>query len=152
MRILFETKIPSPVDTVFDFHRCARRLELLHRGWPRVRLLACEPFVRVGGETWVEISFSSLTPLVLGFRHTHFAPPFRFGERLIHGPFSVFSHEHEFASMPGGTLVRDLLEVQLPGHYGGDPLVRRAVAPCLVRMFAERASRLVHLARRGPYR
>ncbi len=149
MRFHFETKVPSPLDAVFAFHRSARRLELLHGGWPRLRLLACEPLVRLGGETWIEISFSPLTPLALGFRHTLFVPPFRFGERLIHGPFSVFTHEHQFLVVPGGTLVRDLVEVRLPLYYGGEPIVRRAVAPCLARMFAGRAVRLGQLARDG---
>lgn len=147
MDFRFETILALPPEPVFAFHASAARLELLHQDWPRVRLLAYEPHVRVGGETWIEISLSSHVPMALGFRHTHFKSPSYFGERLIHGPFSCFVHDHEFERVPEGTLVRDLLKVQLPWHYGGETTVRRAVAPCLIRMFRERGTALRRTAR-----
>jgi len=145
----FETIVPFPLESVFAFHESAARLELLHLGRPKVRVLAHEPRVRVGGETWIEISLLGLVPLALGFRHTHFEAPTGFGERLIHGPFSWFVHNHEFAPAPGGTLVRDLLEIRLPWYYGGETMMRTAVAPRLTRMFHERAEALNRLVENG---
>lgn len=112
-------------------------------------MLHHEDQVRVGRETWVEVTVAGFIPMVLGFRHTLFQPPIRFGEELIHGPFSRFTHIHEFLPWDGNSMVRDLLEVCLPWHYGGEAGMRRAIAPAIRRMFQYRAQTLVRLAKEG---
>src|SRR5689334_18630179 len=96
MYLCFEHIVPVSRDSVFRFFQNPARLELLHAGWSKVRLLHHENQVRIGAETWVEVTVAGFIPMVLGFRHTLFEPPVRFGEEAIHSPFSRFTHIHEF--------------------------------------------------------
>jgi ligand-binding SRPBCC domain-containing protein len=149
MRFHFEHNVPLPMERLFSFFENPERIELLHAGWSKLRLLHCENRVRVGAETWVELMIAGCIPMVLGFRHCLFEPPFRFGEQAIHGPFSKFLHIHEFAAQNRGTVVRDLLEVSLPWHYGPETIMRRLVAPGITRMFHSRAVALKRLVDAG---
>lgn len=75
MRFCFEHLVPASRDSVFRFFQNPARLDLLHAGWSKVRLLHHENQVRVGAETWVEVTVAGLIPIVLGFRHTLFEFP-----------------------------------------------------------------------------
>ncbi len=145
MRFSFEHIVRLPRERLFGFFKNPEGLEVLHAGWSKVRLLAHETRVRVGAETWIEFTLAGCLPLVLGFRHTFFEPPIRFGEKAIHGPFSRFVHIHEFEPLAGGTLVRDLLEVSLPWHYGGEIAVRHLAARQITQLFQGRARALDRL-------
>jgi len=149
MHFCFETLVPVSHDSAFRFFQNPSQLELLHARSPRVRLLHHENQVRIGAETWVEVTVAGCIPLVLGFRHTLFEPPCRFGEEAIHGPFSKFTHVHEFIDRDGITMVRDLLEVCWPWYYGGKAVLRYGVAPAIRRMFQHRAAVLIDLANNG---
>ena len=149
MQFRFEHRVRLPRERLFSFFANPEGLEVLHAGWSRIGLLAHENQVRVGAETWVEITLAGCLPMVLGFRHILFEAPFRFGEQAIHGPFSKFVHLHEFEPLAGGTLVRDLLEVSLPWHYGGEGAVRHVLARHITKMFQHRAQALDRLARDG---
>jgi len=149
MHFCFEQTVPVARERVFGFFENPKRLEILHAGFPKIRLLHLEPQVRVGGELWVEVMFAGLIPMVLGFQHTLFEPPVRFGEVATHGLFSRFVHIHEFVVCDRSTVVRDVLEICLPWHYGGEAVVRHAVAPMIRRMFNERADALRRLAGNG---
>ena len=60
-----------------------------------------------------------------------YEPDCRFGETLIHGPFERFTHLHEFDETAEGTVVRDILEVQLSWQYGGRFATQHLVANAL---------------------
>jgi ligand-binding SRPBCC domain-containing protein len=149
MNLCFETHVPVSRDKVFRFFQNPARLEVLHAGWPRVRVLHHENQVRIGAQTWVEVTLGGCIPIVLGFRHTLFESPVRFGEVAIHGPFSKFTHVHEFTERDGMTVVRDLLEVCWPWCYGGKAVLRYSVVPAIRRMFQHRAEVLIRLANNG---
>jgi ligand-binding SRPBCC domain-containing protein len=112
-------------------------------------VLRHEGRLRVGGETWVEQTIAGFVPVVLGFRHTVLEAPLRFGEELIHGPFSSFQHLHEFEENSGKTLVRDLLDVEWPWQFGGNLALKRMVRPSIRRMFQGRAEAMERLAQDG---
>lgn len=149
MRFLFEHLVPLDRGSVFEFFQNPARLALLHAGWSRLRLLHHQAHVHVGAQTWVEVPFAGFIPLVLGFRHALFEPPVRFSEEAIHGPFSCFSHTHEFIDHGSNTLVRDILELRLPWYYGGNTAIRYAVAPVVRKMFHHRAQALLRLITNG---
>jgi ligand-binding SRPBCC domain-containing protein len=149
MRFCFEHTVPLPREVVFAFFENPERLELLHAGWSKVRLLRHEKQVRVGAQTWIEATLGGFVPMVLGFQHTLFEPPVRFGEEAFHGPFSKFAHIHEFHPRGLDTVVHDLLDIRLPPQYGGETMVRRIVSPRVVRMFQFRAQALGHLVTAG---
>jgi len=152
LHFCFEHLVSAPRNSVFRFFQNPTRLELLHSGWPKIRLLHHESRVGLGAEIWVEVRLVGFIPLVLGFRHTLFEPSIRFGEEAIHGPFSRFIHIHEFIPQDENTLVRDLLEVSLPWHYGGEAVMRHGVAPTMRRMFHNRADNLIRLVNHGVLR
>ena len=147
MELCFEHSVPLPRATVFAFHENPGCIAALHAGWSRLRLLAHDPQLRVGAEIWIEAG--DLIPLVLGFRCTVFEPPQRFGEELIHGPFARFGHIHDFREAAGSTVIRDLLEVEMPWQYGGKMATRTVVAPLLTRMFRQRAEAMRRLVANG---
>jgi len=149
MKFCFERAIQLPRETVFAFHLKPACLALLHSGWSQLRVLKHESEVRVGGETWVEHTVAGCLPVALGYRHTRCDPPLRFAEVLIHGPFSRFTHVHEFEEHKGQTLVRDLLDVEWPWQFGGSLVLTRLVAPSIVRVFRNRGEALERLTRNG---
>jgi ligand-binding SRPBCC domain-containing protein len=152
MHFSFEQAVPLAPERVFGFFENPQRLELLHAGWSRIRLLHHETQVRVGAETWLEVTIAGFIPIVLGFRHIVFEPPARFGEEAIHGPFSTFRHIHEFTPRNGDTVVHDRLEVRLPWKYGGEAVLEHGVAPSIRKMFLNRAQALTRLVNDGTLR
>ena len=149
MQFIFEKIVPVQRKILFQFHSCPERLEVLHDGWSRTRLLKHEKRVRVGGETWVEQTIAGVLPVILGFRHIMFEPPSRFGEELIHGPFSKFHHIHEFEERKSETMVRDLVDVEWPWQYGGAVAMRLCVERGIRKMFEARGEAMMRLAQEG---
>jgi ligand-binding SRPBCC domain-containing protein len=149
MHFRFEQIIELPKAIVFAFHENPEHLVLLHHGWANVRMIRHDGHVHQGSRTWVETTIARILPVVMGFEHTVYEPPHRFGERLIHGPFSKFTHIHEFDEVNTGTIVRDLLEVELPWYYGGELAMKVSIAPMLQRTFKLRGAALMKLAQAG---
>jgi ligand-binding SRPBCC domain-containing protein len=149
MFMRFEHCVAASLDLVFRFHENPANLTRLHAKTTGLRLLHHDGNVMPGTTTWFEQTIGRTIPLVLGFRHTRYEPPFLFAEELIHGPFKQFTHTHEFATVHGGTLVRDILEVELSWVFGGSPATRLFVAPQLAVTFAQRREALESLASSG---
>lgn len=149
MEFSFEQVIPAPLGNVFAFHKTPSYLKVLMRDWPTFRLLHHEGSVLPGRSVWIEEMIAGCIPVVLGFRHTIYEPPCRFGEELIHGPFNRFVHVHEFEDQGGGTLVRDRLLISLPRYYGGALGMRWLVAPKIRQVFEYRQQALHRLAEQG---
>ncbi len=149
MKLRFESVISAPREEIFSFHTVPTCLAVLMRDWPGFRLLHHDGNVLQGSTTWFEQNVCRCIPVVMGFRHTVYQPPKRFGEEVIHGPFSRFTHVHEFEKQGGGTLVRDELDVTLPSIYGGETAMHHVVAPKIRRVFEYRHLRLSQLAEDG---
>lgn len=147
MKFVFEQVVELAVDEVFAFHRDPHNLLIILQAWPALRLLHSDGGVEVGCRNWFEVDVFGFVPMVLGFEHVVYEPPRRFGERLIHGPFRQFTHYHEFEEHPQGTLIRDVVEVSLPRHYGGELGTRLLVAARVRRVFALRAAGYRRLGR-----
>jgi ligand-binding SRPBCC domain-containing protein len=149
MRLQYQHAIALPRAAVFAFHENPENINVLHRGWSAVRTIHHDGNVKPASRTWIEATFAGILPVVLGFEHTLYEPPFRFAERQIHGPFQRFLHEHQFDEIQSATVVRDILDVELPAWYGGESAMRRLIAPRLNRIFALRCTRLSELALGG---
>jgi ligand-binding SRPBCC domain-containing protein len=149
MRFQFDTVIDLPGDVLFAFHEDPEHLVLLHRGWASFRMLHHDGCIRIGSRTWFATTIAGIVPVVLGFEHTVYDPPHRFGECLVHGPFRRFSHVHEFTDVDGRTNCSDRLDVELPWYYGGEIVMKLFVAPCLRRAFRLRGEALEELAQSG---
>lgn len=149
MQFRFEQIIDVSKESAFAFYAKPENLNLLYRESTEFRLLHSSQSVQTGGTLWVEVMVARIMPIVLGFEFTRFEPPFRFGERLIHGPFQRFTHLHEFEEASGGCCVRDLLEVELPHQYGGELTMNKLIGPAITRAFDLRANSLKQLVLRG---
>jgi len=149
MKFRFEQTIGLPRDVLFSFYGNPGHLALLHREDTAFRLLHHDGALKIGNKMWFEINVARMLPVVLGFEQTIYEPPHRFSEDLIHGPFTQFTHIHEFDEATTGTIVRDLLEVELPPYYGGELAMRTFIAPVLRRAFQLRGATLQRLAQSG---
>lgn len=149
MEFRFEHLVPAPIETVFRFHANPTHLGLLHADAAGFRLIKHCKNVYPGSTLWFEQTIAGCIPLVLGFRHTLYEPPSRFGEELIHGPFSQFTHVHKFEQTNDGTIVRDILNVQLAWQYGGSLATQLLVAPAFQSLFTYRKQALSRLAESG---
>jgi ligand-binding SRPBCC domain-containing protein len=152
MKFVFRQTIDAPRDVVFAFFRNPRCLPLLHVKEQHIRVLRHGADVRIGAETWAEVTMFGILPVVLGFRHDIFEPPRRFGETLFHGLFTKFTHVHEFRECGDRTEVVDWIEVELPWLYGGEFGARWLVAPGMKRSFAVRHRELGSLVATGELR
>ena len=145
MELVFETTIACPIDHAFQFHESHEHLSILMRGWKSFRLLHHEGSILPGRTLWIEETFAGCMPVVLGFRHKQYEPPYKFSEEIIHGPFQHFEHIHEFEDIDGYTLIRDRIEIGLPVKYGGVWADRMFVAPRMRNAFSHRHRALENL-------
>jgi ligand-binding SRPBCC domain-containing protein len=146
MKFVYECKVDADVEDLFRFHQNPANLAVLHEGLPGFRLLAhqMEPCVA----RFVQTVYG-FVPIVLQFLRCKFEPPNQFAEELTHGPFSRFRHEHHFEAADDGAVVRDVMIVELPWHFGGELAMRLFVAPNMDRVFAFRHRALKRLVAKG---
>jgi ligand-binding SRPBCC domain-containing protein len=149
MKFIFRQTIDAPREVVFAFFRNPRCLPLLHVTEKHIRVMRHGSDVRIGSETWAEVTMFGILPVVIGFRHDIFEPPARFGESLIHGPFKTFTHVHEFRQHDSKTEVIDHLDIELPWFYFGELGVKLLVWPAIKRSFATRHQELLALVNSG---
>jgi ligand-binding SRPBCC domain-containing protein len=73
-------------------------------------------------------------------------PPRRFVDMQVRGPYKSFRHEHVFEDAAGGgTLMRDIVQYELPFGILGTVAQRLLVARQLRRIFDYRARRIREL-------
>ncbi len=145
----YESRVERPLHVVFAFHRSPANLARLLGEWPGFGLLAHEQEVAEGSETWIQQRVAGMLPVAMGFLHTTYDPPRRFEETMIHGPFEVFVHSHEFVDAGVATIVRDRVRLTLPWWYGGRWMSRKVPALWLDEFFAFRHRRLAELVEAG---
>ena len=140
--------LPAPLAAVFDFYADAFNLELLTPPWLRFQVLTPPPITMAPG---VEIDYRLRLhgiPLRWRSRITAWAPPYRFVDEQIRGPYRHWVHEHTFTARNGGALARDTVTYATPGGWLADRLL---VRPDLNRIFAYRQERLAaHFAAAPP--
>jgi len=149
MEFRFEQLVSVPRETLFRFYENPAHLKLLHAGRTDFRLLQHDSSIRPGATIWVEQTIAGCIPMVMGFRHIVYEPPCLFGEEMIHGPFSLFKHIHEFEEVGEKTIVRDILNVTLKWPYGGEIGTRLFAAASIRFLFAFRSRALQRLADSG---
>ena len=137
-----EQWLPRRPDEVFDFYADAFNLERLTPAWLRFRVLTPPPIVMAAG---VEIDYRlRLRGLPMGWRSriTEWAPPHRFVDEQVRGPYRRWVHTHTFTAQDGGTLVVDRVEYGMLGGWLADRLLVRRD---LRRIFAYRQERLAEV-------
>jgi ligand-binding SRPBCC domain-containing protein len=134
--------VARPLAEVFPFYADAFNLETITPPFLRFRVLTPGPIGMRAGVTidyalrlrGVPIRWRSEIPV--------WAPPTRFVDRQVRGPYALWHHEHRFEEVPGGTLVIDEVEYRLPlgvlGSIANAALVKRD----LRRIFEYRRARI----------
>lgn len=112
--------VPRPRGAVWTFFSDPRNLEQITPDFLRFRLEADGPVPMVeGGEVGYRLSLFGL-PFAWRSRFEEVVPGERFVDVQVKGPYRRWHHLHAFEDVPGGTLVRDRVEYELPlGPLGG---------------------------------
>jgi ligand-binding SRPBCC domain-containing protein len=124
--------IPRPRGEVFAFFEDARNLERITPPALRFRILTPEPIViREGALIDYRLSLWGV-PFRWRTRIELHEPGVRFVDLQLRGPYRLWRHLHVFEDAPGGTLMRDRVEYELPlgplGALAHLLLVRRQLA------------------------
>lgn len=129
-RLEREELIPASRERVFDFFSKAENLERLTPPFLQFAILTPLPIEMKRGQ-FIEyriglggIPMNWLTEI------SEWSPPERFVDEQLRGPYRYWHHTHSFDEVSGGTLMRDVVEYELP--LG--PLGRLAHAALVQRM------------------
>jgi len=121
--------VPRPRAEVFAFFADAHNLEAITPAFLRFRIVTPGPIAMHAG-TRIEYRLS-LFGVPFGWRTLieRYEPDARFVDVQLSGPYRRWRHTHDFEDAPGGTLMRDRVEYELPlgplGALAHAALVRR---------------------------
>ncbi len=113
-KIVLETRVAAPPERCFDLSRdLDLHLHTMNESGERIVAGRDSGLIELGEEvTWEARHF--------GIRHRHtsritlFDRPRHFRDTMVKGRFAKFEHDHFFAAVDEGTLMRDILEFASP--------------------------------------
>lgn len=132
------TFINRPVDEVFHFFSNPVNLARITPPAFRLRIITPQPVVIQQG-TIIDYKIKALgIPFKWRTEITVWQPPHRFVDIQVHGPYSLWTHEHVFEAKDGGTLMHDRLQFRSPG-WVLEPLINKLlVQPKIEELFDHR--------------
>ncbi|MDH4038251.1 MAG: SRPBCC family protein [Candidatus Krumholzibacteria bacterium] len=143
--LIREQLIERPVEEVFAFYADARNLERITPPWLSFRILTDAPVeMRPGARIDYRIRVHGV-PMVWTSEIREWEPPRRFVDVQIRGPYRVWEHTHEFDAVAGGTLVRDVVNYEVPAGWLGEVVRRMVVARDVAAIFAHRREALAEI-------
>ena len=137
--------VPRPRAEVFAFFADPWNLERITPPFLRFRILTPHPLeVKAGALIDYRLS---LFGLPFGWRTVIEAwePGVRFVDRQLRGPYRLWRHTHGFEDAPGGTLMTDRVEYQLPLGPLGEVARRLLVDRQLAAIFDHRREAVARL-------
>lgn len=137
--------IPRPRALVFPFFADAHNLETITPGFLGFRVLGPRPIaMQAGALITYRLRFFGI-PFGWKTLIEVFDAPQRFVDRQLSGPYRRWQHLHTFEDVPGGTLMRDRVEYELPLGLLGDLAHALVVRRALARIFDFRRRRIAEL-------
>jgi len=139
---LFERRhdIPLPLEQVFDFFSDPHNLERITPPWLRFRVLgSTTESIQEGTELDYALRLHGV-PIRWRSRISAWAPPYRFIDEQLRGPYKAWIHEHEFEDLGQETRMTDRVCYAVPG---GSLVNRFFVRPDIERIFRYRAEQLL---------
>ncbi len=138
-------RIPQPLETVFPFFADAGNLERITPPFLRFRILTPLPVTMQAG-TRIEYHLRLIGfPIQWTTRIEDYAPPYRFVDSQLSGPYKRWVHLHEFAASGTGTLMRDVVDYDIPYGVIGTLAQKLCVARLLDRIFDYRRAAITAL-------
>lgn len=124
--------VPQPPNEVFPFFANAGNLELITPEFLHFRILTPLP-IRMEPGALIDYRLQLFAfPFHWRTRIEIFEPGQRFTDVQVSGPYRRWHHLHEFTAVPGGTLIRDVVDYELPfgllGACAQTLFVRRTLA------------------------
>jgi ligand-binding SRPBCC domain-containing protein len=106
--------LPQPRARVFAFFAEAGNLEQITPPFLHFRILTPPP-LRIQAGTLIDYRLRLFgIPVSWRTRIEVFEPPVRFTDLQLAGPYRRWHHLHEFSAVSGGTLMRDIVDYELP--------------------------------------
>jgi ligand-binding SRPBCC domain-containing protein len=141
--------VPRARSEVFAFFSDAHNLEAITPAFLRFRIATPGPIPMAPG-TVIDYRLS-LFGMPFGWRSVieRYEPEERFVDVQVKGPYETWRHLHEFSDAPGGTLVRDRVEYELPLGPLGQAARALFVRRVLERIFDHRARAIAELLAPG---
>src|SRR3954468_23130403 len=139
-----EQRLEAPPSVVFPFFADARNLEAITPPLLRFRLLTPEP-VSMGVGTFLQYALRVHgVPVRWDTLIQEWAPPRRFVDVQVRGPYRLWHHTHELEPLDGGagTLMRDTVHYAVGFGFAGEIARRTVVRRDLEAIFAFRAERV----------
>jgi hypothetical protein len=138
-----EQFIPRPLNEVFPFFADAGNLQRITPTWLNFKILTPLPLeMRPGALLDYQISLCGV-PLKWRTRIEEFTPQERFVDVQLRGPYRRWHHTHEFASVNGGTQMRDTVLYEMPFGPLGTLTHALMVRHMLKRIFDHRNETIV---------
>lgn len=129
-RLFTRMLVEQDLDTTFQFFADAGNLQRLTPPWLSFTILTPPPIaMHTGALIDYRISIRGV-PLRWRTEITEWAPPFRFADSQVRGPYRLWHHVHAFRAVEGGTLIEDTV------HY--NPFGGRLVHDLFVKGDLER--------------
>jgi ligand-binding SRPBCC domain-containing protein len=137
--------VPRPRSEVFAFFGNARNLEAITPDFLHFEILPPVPARMVEGALIdYRLSLFGL-PFRWRTRIAAWVPETRFVDVQVRGPYARWHHTHTFEEVPGGTMVGDRVEYQLPLGPLGEVVHPLVVRRTLERIFDHRRRRVAEL-------
>ncbi len=132
-------QLNHPLKEVFLFFSDPSNLEAITPPWLNFEIQTRPPFeMRRGALIDYRLRLHGF-PFLWRSEISAWEPPLRFVDEQIRGPYRLWKHEHTFAEIDGGTMVKDHVDYMVPGGW----LIQRLmVARNVERIFEFRRQKL----------
>jgi ligand-binding SRPBCC domain-containing protein len=121
--------VGGELPAVFGFFKSPRNLEAITPPWLGFRVLdASDPEVREGTRIAYRLRLHGI-PFRWESRIAEFREDAMFADEQVVGPYRTWYHRHLFHAVPGGVMLEDVVDYQMPfgplGRFGHAAVVRR---------------------------
>ena len=130
---------PCSAKELYKWHSREGALERLLPPWERSRVIEKHGGIKPGAMVKLKMHAGPF-PFYFTARHIQDIPGVMFQDIQEKGPFRSWSHSHYFDEVHGGTILRDLIEYELPGRSLLPEFIRNHVTKSLEILFRHRES------------